>query len=306
MSMHTNAFGTLLVSIVAWQPAPVKAQVIPLGETVRHTSESITRRITQSALREAEDREPEELINGWVSPSYTNIHSDSDFNDDGIDIDTDVDTDIYQVVGGADKRLGSFYVGASAGYARGETHVSTRESFDGFVFDDEFDVGTHNPSFSPYAAYHIDENFFLTAIAGYSRAQIDDSPSDADSAFTDLSVTGLLAVNQWVVTGRFGHRFAYSVFDDLPSFVDDDSFENTLYVTGEVGYRIDRWLPHFRANYEHIIPEEGDDADFVFVGVGASYDFSDVFSAGLAYNTELNHLDDFNYNRAVLDIRLRF
>jgi hypothetical protein len=31
-----------------------------------------------------------------------------------------------------------------------------------------------------------------------------------------------------------------------------------------------------------------------------------VFSAGLAYNTELNHLDDFNYNRAVLDIRLRF
>jgi hypothetical protein len=65
----------------------------------------------------------------------------------GIDIDTDVDTDIYQVVGGADKRFGSFYVGASAGYARGETHVSTRESFDGFLFDDEFDVGTHNPRF---------------------------------------------------------------------------------------------------------------------------------------------------------------
>ncbi|MDQ3776461.1 MAG: hypothetical protein M3461_19955 [Pseudomonadota bacterium] len=78
---------------------------------------------------------------------YTNIHSDSDFNDDGIDIDTDIDTDIYQVVGGADKRLGSFYVGASAGYARGETHLSTRESFDGLVFDDEFDIGTHNPSF---------------------------------------------------------------------------------------------------------------------------------------------------------------
>lgn len=307
MSMHTNACATLLVLTVAWPPAPVKAQVFALGETVRQFSESITRGITQSARRKAEGREPEELINGWVSPSYTNIHSHSDFNDGFIDIDTDIDTDIYQVVGGADKRLGSFYVGASAGYARDETQVSTRASFDGLVFDNEFDFGAHNPSFSPYAAYLINENLFVTGIAGYSRAEIDDSRFDADSAFTDLSVTGLLAVNQWVVTGRFGHRFAYSVFDDLSSFVDDDdSFENTLYVTGEVGYRIDRWLPYFRTNYEHIIPEEGQDTDLVFVGVGATYDFSDVLSAGLAYNSEVNHLDDFNYHRAVLDIRFRF
>lgn len=73
--MHTNAFGSLLVLTVAWQPAPVKAQAFTLGETVRpisgQISESITRRITQSALREAEGRETEELIDGWVSPSYT-------------------------------------------------------------------------------------------------------------------------------------------------------------------------------------------------------------------------------------------
>lgn len=306
MSMHTNAFATLLVLTLAWPPALVKAQAFALGETVRQFSESITHNITQSARREAEGGGPEELINGWVSPSYTNLHSHSDFNDGLFDIDTDIDTDIYQVVGGADKRLGSFYVGASAGYARDETQVSTRVSFDKFVFDDEFDFGAHNPSFSPYAAYLINENFFVTGIAGYSRAENDDSPFDADSAFTDLSVTGLLAVNQWVVTGRFGHRFAYSVFDDLPSFIDDDIFANTLYVTGEVGYRIARWLPYFRTNYEHIIPEEGDDTDLVFVGVGATYDFSDVFSAGLAYNSEVNHLDDFNYHRAVLDIRFRF
>jgi hypothetical protein len=44
----------------------------------------------------------------------------------------------------------------------------------------------------------------------------------------------------------------------------------------------------------------------LLVGVGTTYNFSDVLSAGLAYNTEVIHLDDFNYNRAVLDIPFRF
>ena len=36
------------------------------------------------------------------------------------------------------------------------------------------------------------------------------------------------------------------------------------------------------------------------------HDLSEVFWAGLAYNTEVNHLGNFKYNRAVLDIRFRF
>lgn len=273
---------------MALQQMPAYAQVDARQEAARQAtrqiSESITRRITEAALPGAEVKELEELANGWISPSYTNIN----FND------FDADIDIYQVVGGADKRLGSFYAGASAGYARAEA-----EAFG-------FDFGAHSPSFSPYAAYIVNDNVLVTGIVGYSRTEIDDNEIATDSAFTDLSLTGLLPVNHLIVTGKFGHRFAYTDLEDAPSFVDDDSFVNTLYLMGEAGYRIDRWLPYFRATYEHLIPEEGEDSELVFIGVGTSYDFSDIFSAGLSYQTELNHLDDFNYNQAVLDIRFRF
>ena len=76
----------------------------------RHIGESITRRLTQAALPEAEGGKPEDRTTGWIAPSYTTI----DFND------PDASIDIYQFVGGIDKRLGSFYAGASAGHARTE------------------------------------------------------------------------------------------------------------------------------------------------------------------------------------------
>ena len=221
--------------------------------------------------------------------------------------------DIYQFVGGFDKRLGSFYAGASAGYARTESDFFGLES------------GTDNASLSPYAAYLINDNVFVTGIAGYAREEFDDDEDrslfnfdpSANTAFTDLSVTGVLPLGEWVVTGRAGHRFAYTKLVDIPSVfviddveipveIDDDSFVNTLYVTGEVGYRIERFLPYFRTIYEHLIPEEGDNSELVFVGVGATYDVSDTVSAGLSYQTELNHLDTSNFHQAVLDVRLRF
>ncbi|MGH9196810.1 MAG: autotransporter domain-containing protein [Acidimicrobiia bacterium] len=272
-------------------------------EVTRHIGESITRRLTQATLPGAEGRKIEDPTTGWIAPSYTTI----DFND------LDANIDIYQFVGGIDKRLGSFYAGASAGYARTEPEFFGLES------------GTDNASFSPYAAYLINDNVFVTGIAGYAREEFDDDDDrsllnidpSADTAFTDLSVTGVLPLSQWVVTGRAGHRFAYTKLVDVPSVlviddfeipveIDDDSFVNTLYVTAEVGYRIERFLPYFRTIYEHVIPEEGDNSELVFVGLGATYDVSDTVSAGLSYQTELNHLDTSNFHQAVLDVRLQF
>jgi hypothetical protein len=301
MSKRTNApvLGILFALPVAWQPVPAHAQqdaqrAEANRQATRQITQSITRRITQEILPTAGGAEPEEVASGWVSPSYTNI----DFTD------LDGDIEAYQVVGGADKRLGSFYTGASVGYTFLDLDVDPDVS--GLADEDVF--GAHNPSFSPYAAYMINDNFFVTGIAGYSRLEVDQGPAaelDADSLFTDLSVTGLLPLNQWIVVGQFGHRFVYTIVEEVGS-ADDDAFQNTLYLAGEVGYRIERWLPYFRVSYEHLIPEEGDDGEVVFVGVGSTYDFSDVFSAGLAYKTELNQLDNFNYNQAALDIRFRF
>ncbi|MGH8583444.1 MAG: autotransporter outer membrane beta-barrel domain-containing protein [Gammaproteobacteria bacterium] len=290
--------GAILAVTAAVQPGPANAQDRQDLQVTRHIGESITRRLTQAALADAEGRKLEELANAWVTPSYTTI----DFNGS----DSSVNIDIYQFVGGIDKRFGSFYAGASAGYARTEEEIE-----EDFL---EFDSGTDSPSFAPYAAWIINDNVFVTEIAGYAREEFDDIELATDTAFNDLSVTGLLPLNHWVLTGRAGHRFAYtkqvdvtSPFDEVFfSPFDDDFFTNTLYVTGEVGYRIDHLLPYFRAIYERIIPEEGDGRHVVFLGVGATYDFSDAFSAGLSYQTELDQLDIFTSHQAVLEVRFRF
>lgn len=41
----------------------------------------------------------------------------------------------------------------------------------------------------------------MTGIAGYAREEVDDSERYTDTAFTDLSVTGLLPLSQLVLTG---------------------------------------------------------------------------------------------------------
>lgn len=292
-----SLFGTMLAVTTVLQPGPADAQDL---QVTRHIGESITRRLTQASLAEAEGRKPEDPTTAWVTPSYTAI----DFND------FDVDIDIYQFVTGIDKRFGSFYAGASAGYAR----TDTGDEAGAF----QFDSGTDSPSISPYAAWVINDNVFVTGIAGYARAETDetftffdevfDREFATDTAFTDLSVTGVLPLSQWVLTGRAGYRFAYTELDDDSfdaDFFDTDSFVHTGYVTGEVGYRIERFLPYFRTIYENLTPEEGRTRDLVFVGVGATYDFSDAFSAGLSYQTELNQLDASNSHQAVLDVRFR-
>ena len=213
--------GALLSVTAVLQPGPADAQDL---EVTRHIGESITRRLTQATLPQAEGGKPEDATTGWIAPSYTTI----DFND------SDANIDIYQFVGGIHKRLGSFYAGASAGYARTEP-------------DFGLESGRDNASFSPYAAYLINDNVFVTGIAGYAREEFDDDDDrslfdfdpSADTAFTDLSVTGILPLSQWVVTGRAGHRFAYTKLVDIPSVfviddveipveIDDDSFVNTL------------------------------------------------------------------------------
>ncbi len=249
-------------------------------QAARQIAESVTRRVGRAALSLIDTGATEEVINGWVTPSYTNI---------GFDAFGDFDLDIYQIVGGADRRFGDFFFGASAGYARVEADV----------------IFIHAPSFSPYVAYVINDNFLVTGIAGYSGAQVDDSEFDSNGLFTDLSLTGLLPVDSWLLSGKLGHRFSYSVTDNVPDEFDDDSYVNTLYATGEVGYRIERFLPYIRFNYEHVEPEEGESGDdSVFLQAGAAYDISDAMSIGLAYQHELNR-GDIEYHQGLLELRFK-
>ncbi len=266
-------------------------------QVARQISDSIVRRIAQAVLPIPGMPQEGDFINAWVTPSYTNLSFDPGF--DGFA--GDFDTHIYQILGGADKRFGDLYAGVSLGYTRVESDFS----------------GVHIPDISPYLAYVFSPNLFGTVIVGYARSQVDDidigafelTSNDSNSAFTDESVTGALPIDSWVFRGKAGHRFRYTVQEDdidLPAFieVDDDAIVNTLYLGGEAGYRFGALFPYARFSVEHFIPDRGEDSDSVFIGAGATYTVSEVFSVGASYQHELNQ-DDVEYHQGVLEFRFR-
>lgn len=137
---------------------------------------------------------------------------------------------------------------------------------------------------------------------------VESTTNDSNTAFTDESLSGIFPVDNWVFRGKAGHRFRYTVQEDDidPVFVevDNDTIVNTLYLGGEAGYRFGALIPYARFSVEHFIPDRGEDSDSVFIGAGATYTVSEVFSVGAGYQHELNQ-DDIEYHQGVLEFRFR-
>jgi len=294
----------LLLSTTAAQAqdAAEEARKEATRQATRQISMAIGRRVTTSEagitgpMAGAAQTATGGAFNLWASPNYTSIEFDG----------FDVDLDLYQFVGGADTRVGDFFFGASGTYTRAD--VNSRRNI--------IDFGGDTYSVSPYASYVFNKNVFATAIAGYSRSTLEVVPGDFDSntLFTDISLNGLLPVDNFILSGKVGHRFSYSAAENpgrgSPQRVDQDDWLNTYYMTGEAWYKWDRFFPYFSATWEHADPEDApDDQDSVFTRVGVQYNVVDNFTMGVAYTTELTGWTDrqeIRYNQASMDFRLSF
>lgn len=250
------------------------------------------------------------MIAGFASPTFTGLE----------DVDSGVDTEIYQMVLGGDTRMTDFIVGVSGSYSRADVNGSVGGAPGGFV-----DFGLNTYAVTPYAAYLINKNLFVSAMAGYNRTEVEESQSDGNGVFTDISIGYILPVDQFVFSGRLGHRFNYfaqensmGTAQDLFNFDagadrDDDAWDNTYYIQGQVDYKWNNLTPYLSGRWEHNDPEDTpagtDDIDSAFLTAGIDYDVQDAVSVGLHYTTELTGRaedSDKYYNQAGASLKVRF
>ena len=219
----------------------------PEEEAIRQTSrilaDAISRRIERSvapaAVVEAAVAEEEaplaEGVTAWTTGSYINV-SDDDL--------PDFDLDLYQVVLGADKEIGNFFIGLSGSYSRGE--------FDSTVLGISTDGSSDTFAIGPYAAFVFHPNFFVQGLVGYTFTDTDNSTdSQTNGIYSEVSLNGVLAKDNWRLAGRGGYRLSYSDPDS-----GDDSTTNTYLVGGKVGYELENIQPYVQAQYEYVDPED--------------------------------------------------
>ncbi|HLF98124.1 MAG TPA: autotransporter outer membrane beta-barrel domain-containing protein [Methylococcaceae bacterium] len=229
--------------------------------------------------------------NTWGTPTFTSIESNLGFG--GRE-----STNSYQFTFGGDTKIDQFIFGASGSYTR---------------IDAEIANGADDYRVAPYAAYSFNKNLYATAIMGYNRKRVDNSKLDGNGLFTDASLNYILPIDSVVLVGRAGHRFGYFAQEGRRSTGfnhDDDSWDNTYYISGEALYKWGDFLPFLNVTWEHFDPEDlQDDMDSAFLKLGVQYAVHSDITLGLNYQTELTGRaedQDVYYNQAGMDLRLRF
>lgn len=313
------AGGGLLIA----QATPVNASSSIIEQIVRQTSRQVSGSVGRGIQAEEFDKltgagggsgDTRSLgplgsgFNTWATPSFTGIEIESGGAEDIADdlaVAGGMDIDLYQMVVGGDTRKGDFVFGFSGSYTRADVNSA----------GGEVDIGANMYTVTPYASYIVTKNFFITAMAGYNRLQVEDSQVDGNGLFTDISANYMLPIDSYVLTGKVGHRFGYFASEDSTSGVptpgrDDDSWDNTYYISGDISYKWGDFTPYLTGTWEHFDPEDDpEDFDSAFLRLGFHYDVRDEVTVGLSYTTELTgRAEDSEeyYNQAAMDIKVRF
>lgn len=264
---------TYLASASAFAQSPEEEVA---RQTARLISEAIGSRIGEdvealSAAPAAEEAgaAPEDMPNTvWGSLTYNRV----DFED------ADGGVDIFLTSIGYDRRFGSFIPGVSltGSYAAPDDVAGV-------------DGGNLNTAtISPYLAYIINEYLFVNGLVGLSLGSFDHPLGDADllGVFTQEEINGVLAEGNWRFSGKVGHRFSYSEFDP-DAGASTDSTSHTVVAGAKVGHRFDMVTPYVGTQYEHLIPDEGDDDDFLYFFVGFKMDVVEEFDMDLSGQAEV-------------------
>lgn len=297
------AVGTalLLFTQTSWAASSSDAD-----EARREVARQVARQVSTTVnLRVKEELTEDEETTGGGSgdaksgPGFT-VYGSPTFT--GLEIvDSGVDTEIYQMVAGGDTRRGNFIFGGSASYSRADVN--------GPGLGGLLDFGINTYTITPYATYLVNKNVFVTAIAGYNRTQIENSPADGNGLFTDTSVGFLMPYSNVILTGKLGHRFGYTA-QETSGGPDDDEWDNTYYISGDVSYKWGNFTPRLEGRWEHLDPEDAlDDIDSAFLTAALDYDVQDAVTVGLHYTTELTGRaedHDVYYNQAGATVKVRF
>ncbi|MCF6251930.1 MAG: autotransporter outer membrane beta-barrel domain-containing protein [Methylococcaceae bacterium] len=205
------------------------------------------------------------------------------------------DTDLYQFIGGVDKRLGDFIVGSALSYVYGETHRRGNND------------STHTIGITPYASYKINSFLFVSGLAGYNYTSVNgtEGKKDADvhNYNGELTLSAFKAFDAFLVKGRGGLRYTHS-FTSLEGTVDGSYDQLTWIGDIEFGYNINSKIHLFTGVlYEYIDKEATVGSNILakndvthdgvaYFRAGAKYRVNERLSFGLDASSDLNDEDN--------------
>ena len=223
----------------------------------------------------------------WSTFSWSRL------NNDGNAVNK-FNTDIYQTTSGVDKKLGNFYVGTSLVYAAALT------DFSGNNHDTK-----HTVNITPYAAYVINKNFFLSALTGYLYTNSSSTfapQSNTHANVSEIDFNALHVIDQWFMKGKIGGRYNHgytrtdAILGGKSTTDNSDSWTFLTDISG--GYAFDNGIKIFTGILYELSNKGGvnvpagfglDDNSVFYYNAGIDYSISKVLSLGANVQTDLSN-----------------
>ncbi len=223
----------------------------------------------------------------WGKHVYTNL------TEDGGNLG--YDTDLYQFIGGLDKRIGNFFIGSAVSYVYGETNQAGNNN------------STHTIGITPYAAYKINDFLFASGLASYNYTSVNGTEgrrdADVHNYSGELTLNAFKAIDSFIVKGRGGLRYTHN-FTSLEGTIDGSYDQLTWIGDVEFGYHINNKVNVFTGVlYEYIDKEATVGTNVlavnsvthdgvVYARAGVNYRVNDELSFGLDASSDLNDEDN--------------
>ncbi len=223
----------------------------------------------------------------WGKHIYTNL------TEDGGNLG--YDTDLYQFIGGLDKRIGNFFFGSAISYVYGETNQAGNNN------------STHTIGITPYAAYKINDFLFASGLASYNYTSVNGTEgrrdADVHNYSGELTLNAFKAIDSFIVKGRGGLRYTHN-YTSLEGTIDGSYDQLTWIGDVEFGYHVNNKVNVFTGVlYEYIDKEATVGTNVlavnnvthdgvVYARAGVNYRVNDELSFGLDASSDLNDEDN--------------
>lgn len=261
--------------------------------TTEYSSENANK---AAASSDGDNYTPDAL---WGVSSFSEITKDNDSQQ------AHFDTDIYQFVGGVDKRYGDLFFGSALTYAYAEYEVASGN-----------DSSSHTVGITPYVAYKINDFLFASALAGYNYTNTNFSSAgnietDTHEFITEGNINAYKVINSFIFKGRAGARYKHANSSAIQSAVNRDNDFDELTWIGDIefGYQVnDNIRVYTGALYEYVDVETSATSSLINDGVaymryGAEYSINKDLLIGAKFQHDLND-EDSDFLTGSINVRL--
>ncbi|NOQ14587.1 MAG: autotransporter outer membrane beta-barrel domain-containing protein [Methyloprofundus sp.] len=259
----------------------VEALAAQSSQITRHTTNMIAQRLSRNITKFFTEAESENKIAGSSDVEGKNTALWGSFNYLSLTTDTgssDIDTGIYQFLGGFDKAVGNLFFGTALTYAYTEHEITG------------LDTTTHTGGITPYVAYKLNDFMFISGLVGYNyTGVISPGPGTGlHEIYTEADLSVFKEINSFMLKGRAGIRYSHNFLSDDFDFNNTSADLLTYIVDTELDYRFDFGLTAYTGIlYEFYDRDILRDESVVYMRFGADYQITDDLSIGAIVETDL-------------------